>query len=234
MGAYLLLKVILSHSVRVRLRGTSDCRTGGLCEEQHVSGCTGVDNGFRFQKKTLFQKTDVFVRVCGFFYLTLANLKYCECELTVEHFLDPNIRVCRGSCSEDHVSSARYACQNSRTQKSHTDIEWKIIEYTLLQAFFFNSNRDSSVISHMMFQQRRGLTVLLPATPVGGPFLHHKPTASVIAGAFPFQLDLQWSSSCSSGQSAAQRGYVYGTNTRKMTAQQLKLFFFKKKKPGQT
>ena len=122
MGACLLLKVILSHSVRVRLRGTSDGTTGGLCEEQHVSGLHRSGKWVQISE-TLLQKPGVFVRVCGFFYLTLATMTYCECDMTVEHFLDPNMRVCRGSCSEDHVSSARYACmseqQNSEVAHRH-------------------------------------------------------------------------------------------------------------------
>ena len=76
-----------------------------------------------------------------------------------------------------------------------------------------NSNRDSGVISYtMLFLRRRGLTVLLPATSVGGPlapgFQRKCPQRG--AWAFPFELDLQWSSSCSSGQSAAQRRCAYG------------------------
>ena len=77
-----------------------------------------------------------------------------------------------------------HACHHRRTQKSHTNVKWKIEEWNtttrapLLHNIIhfasflsLNSNRDSGVISYtMLFLQRRGLTVFLPATSAGGPF----------------------------------------------------------------
>ena len=102
-----------------------------------------------------------------------------------ELFLEPNIRVCRESCAEDHVSSGHYARKSSQKNSEVThkrEVEGQGMEHhdkstfapqhhTLRFYLSLNSNRDSGVISDTtLFLQRRGLTVFLPATSAGGPF----------------------------------------------------------------
>ena len=89
------------------------------------------------------------------------------------------------SCAEDHVPSGRYARMSSRNNSEVThkrEVEDQGMEHhekstsapqrrTFRFHLSLNSNRDSDVISYtMLFLQRRGLAVLLPATSAGDPF----------------------------------------------------------------
>ena len=100
-------------------------------------------------------------------------------------FLEQNIRVCRESCAEDHVPSGHYARMSSQKNSEVThkrEVEDQGMEHhdkstsapqhhTLLFYLSLNSHRDSGVISYtMLFLQRGGLTLFLPATSAGGPF----------------------------------------------------------------